>query len=193
MQDYSTIRNLLIMAKHIMIDFETLSTNPNAAVISLGAVAFTKDGLTGEEFYVNVDGEDCKRLGLHVSESTLQWWAQQSQEAKAALETDKKTLLEALTAFSHWVKAVGGTHVYGNGADFDNPILKSCYEAIQADIPFKPFNGRCYRTLKSIDKVPSMSKRQGTHHNALDDAKSQAIHLLEIRAYMLENPVDILI
>lgn len=170
--------------RHVMIDFETLSTNPNAAVLSLGAVILTAGGLTGDEFYTNIDGQDCINLGLHVSEATVTWWAGQSQEAKDALEVDKKPLLQAMTAFSQWVRRTGGTHLWGNGADFDNPILKSCFEAINADTPFKPYNGRCYRTIKSIPGVPKMLKRFGTHHNALDDAKSQAQHLLEINAFI---------
>lgn len=173
------------MAKHIMIDFETLSTNPNAAVLSLGAVALTKQGLTGEEFYVNIDGDDCKKLGLHESASTVAWWESQSQEARDTLQVDKKLLLVAMTMFSTWVRTVGGTHVWGNGADFDNPILKSCYEALGADTPFKPYNGRCYRTIKNIPGMPKMQRRIGTHHNALHDAKSQAIHLLEMNKYIL--------
>lgn len=170
------------MAKHIMIDFETLSTNPNAAVLSLGAVAFTKDGLTDQEFYVNIDSANCINLGLHVSQATVDWWAKQSQEAKDALEEDKKDLLTALTLFSTWVREVSGTHLWGNGADFDNPILKSCYEAVNANTPFKPFNGRCYRTIKNIPGMPKMAGRSGTHHNALHDARSQAIHLLQMNA-----------
>lgn len=180
------------MKRHVMIDFETWSTLPNAAPRSLGAVLFTADGLTSDEFYVNIDEADVREKGLHFLPSTIAWWAKQSKEAQDVLLQQPQSLIIALTQFSQWVRKVNGQFLWGNGADFDNPILKSCYEAIQADTPFKPFNGRCYRTLKSIDKVPSMSKRQGTHHNALDDAKSQVIHLLEIRKYMLENPVDIL-
>lgn len=171
------------MIKHIMIDFETLSTHPNAAVLSLGAVAFTKDGLTGEEFYVNIDGQDCVNLGLHVLQATVDWWATQSQEAKDALEADKKPLLEALTLFSAWVRTVEGSHLWGNGADFDNPILKSCYAVLDADTPFKPFNGRCYRTIKNIPGMPKM-ERKGTHHNALHDARNQAEHLLAMNKYI---------
>lgn len=166
--------------RHVMIDFETLSTNPNAAVLSLGAVIFTIDGLTGDEFYVNIDGGNCVDLGLHVSQSTVDWWKKQSQAARDALDIDKQTLLESMTRFSNWVRQVNGIYLWGNGADFDNPILKSCYEALGADIPFKPYNGRCYRTIKSIPNMPKMQKRVGTHHNALDDAKSQAYHLLEM-------------
>lgn len=171
------------MVKHIMIDFETLSTHPNAAVLSLGAVAFTKEGLTGEEFYVNIDGDDCISLGLHVLQATVDWWAKQSQEAKDALEVDKKPLIYALTEFSHWVRIVSGSHLWGNGADFDNPIMKSCYEAIDADMPFKPFNGRCYRTIKNIPGMPKM-QRVGTHHNALHDARNQATHLLVMNQHI---------
>lgn len=180
------------MKRHVMIDFETWSTLPNAAPRSLGAVLFTADGLTGDEFYVNIDEVDVREKGLHFLQETIDWWAKQTAEAQEALMTDQNDLLNALTKFSQWVRKVNGQFLWGNGADFDNPILKSCYEAIDADMPFKPYNGRCYRTVKGFNNVPKMSKRQGTHHNALDDAKSQAIHLLEIYRYMLENPVDIL-
>jgi len=180
------------MVKHIMIDFETWSTYPNAAPRSLGAVAFTKDGLTGEEFYVNIDELDVREKGLHFLEATVNWWSAQSAEAKEALEVDKNSLLDALTKFSRWVREINGSRVWGNGADFDNPILRSCYIAIEADTPFRPYDGRCYRTIKGFKGVPKMMLRHGTHHNALDDAKSQAIHLLEIRSFVLANPVDIL-
>lgn len=180
------------MKKHVMIDFETWSTLPNAAPRSLGAVCFTTEGLTGEEFYVNIDEADVKEKGLHFLQSTIDWWSKQSDEARQILDVEPNSLLDALTKFSYWVRSTGGSYLYGNGADFDNPILKMCYEAIDADFPFKPYNGRCYRTIKSFKCVPAMTRRLGTHHNALDDAKSQAEHLLEIRKYMLDNKVDIL-
>jgi exodeoxyribonuclease VIII len=38
---------------------------------------------------------------------------------------------------------------------------------------------RCYRTIKNCyPDVPF--DRRGTHHNALDDARSQALHLIAI-------------
>lgn len=178
------------LKRHVMVDFETWSTMPNAAPRSIGAVVFTSAGLTGEEFYINIDEADVKNLGLHFLQSTIDWWSKQSVEAREALEVDKQTLLTALTKFSQFVRETNGQYLWGNGADFDNPILRSCYEAIEADMPFKPYNGRCYRTVKGCKGVPKMDARCGTHHNALDDAKSQAVHLLEIRAFMLKNPVD---
>lgn len=171
------------MRKYCMIDFETLSTMPNAAALSLGGVNFTADGLLDEEFYVNIDGEDCIGYGLHVMASTVKWWADQSAEARAALEVDKKPLLVAMTLFNDWVKKTKAEIVMGNGADFDNPILRSCFNALDADPPFAAYNGRCYRTLKSLPQAPKMAKRHGTHHNALDDARSQACHMIDIHNY----------
>ena len=40
-------------------------------------------------------------------------------------------------------------------------------------------NNRCYRTLKGL--LPAIElERSGTHHNALDDAITQARHLQKI-------------
>lgn len=163
---------------HAMIDFETLSTMPNAVVLSLGAVTFN-DAAVIDTFYVNVDREDCKALGLHVQQSAVDWWAKQSDAAKQSLlMPPPMPLLEAMTAFSKWWRATGAQCIWGNGADFDNPIMRSLFNALDADTPYRPYVGRCYRTIKSIPGMPIMTVRQGVHHNALDDAKNQAEHLI---------------
>lgn len=166
---------------HCMIDFETLSTHPCAVVLSLGAVGFDEARGVFTEFYVNIDRQDCINRGMHVMQSTVDWWAKQSDEAKAALENGPMPLLEAMSQFSSWVRGHKLAYVWGNGADFDNPILRNCFEVLEADPPFKPYNGRCYRTIKNIPAAREIKLiREGTHHNALDDAMSQALHLLEI-------------
>ncbi len=169
------------MAKvHAMADFETLGVRPTSAVLSLGVVAFNADGVLEDTFYVNIDPDDCIKYGLTTDQSTIDWWAKQSDDAKAALEVDKKSLLEAMTMLCGWVRRTKCETLWGNGADFDNPILRNIFAAIDADFPFKPWAGRCYRTVKNIPNAPKMAKRIGTHHNALDDAMSQALHLIEI-------------
>lgn len=72
-----------------------------------------------------------------------------------------------------------GALVWGNGADFDNPILATAYGALNQVQPWKPYNGHCYRTLKSLVKGPKI-ERTGTHHNAVDDARSQALHAIQL-------------
>ena len=169
---------------HAMIDFETLGYRPTSALLSLGAVAFTADGIVGDQFYVNIDGDSCISLGLTTDQSTLDWWEKQSAAAKEALNADQKTLLEAMTLFCEWVRRNKCVTLWGNGADFDNPLLSNALGALNADSPFKPWAGRCYRTIKNIPTMPKMQKRIGTHHNALDDAMSQAMHLIEMNRHM---------
>lgn len=169
------------MSKHVMIDFETLSTQPNAVVLSLGAVSFDADGFDERTFYTNIDRNSCINLGMHIDPSTVEWWQQQSKEAQMALLVQPvRPLFDAMKLFNDWVHEVNGEFLWGNGADFDNPILRTCFNKLYADIPFKPWAGRCYRTIKNIPGMPKMSKREGVHHNALDDAMSQALHLIEM-------------
>jgi hypothetical protein len=71
--------------------------------------------------------------------------------------------------------------IWGNGADFDNVILSSAYRNTGHVTPWGTYKNRCYRTIKSANRHVAMA-RTGTHHNALDDAKSQAQHLIRIWA-----------
>jgi hypothetical protein len=87
---------------------------------------------------------------------------------------------ENLTMPADYLGNIPDVRVWGNGADFDNPILAVAYRrTIFSGQPWKPYNGRCYRTVKNQFQDVKLV-RTGTHHNALDDARSQATHLVEI-------------
>jgi exodeoxyribonuclease VIII len=176
----------------IMVDLETLGRRPGCKILSLGAVTFNPHGL-GREFYVEV--AIANQGLLTVDEETLEWWSQQDVMIRDRLfnNQDKKpTLRTALNQFSDWLVDAAGlddrrhidAHVWGNGADFDNAILQVAYiAASQFDSPWPFWNNRCYRTLKGM--VPSIKiVRQGSHHNALDDAKSQATHAVQLLNYL---------
>lgn len=186
--------------KHVMLDLETMGVCAGCAILSIGAVYFDpKMGELGPEFYIAIsdweDGvakggqpkesmEDFNRHGLRIEPGTRAWWERQSPEARKVMADPKGvSLREALIDFQVWLQAYGDkdTLVYGNGADFDNPILAACYSAIGRPQPWGAYNGRCYRTLKAL--APHIKLiRKGTHHNALADAKCQAEHLMEIVA-----------
>jgi exodeoxyribonuclease VIII len=69
--------------------------------------------------------------------------------------------------------------VWGNGATFDNVILANAYDACRIRRPWKYYADMCFRTVRN--QYPHVQvKRQGTHHNALDDALTQAHHLQAI-------------
>jgi hypothetical protein len=179
---------------HIMLDLETLDTSSSAVVLSIGAVAFDPytDEL-GDRFYVEMtdDISTQQACGRTISGDTVCWWMRQSVVAKrvfSAVPSDgveRACTLDALTYFTRFVEANGGTNIelWGNGADFDNIILGTLYDAFALAKPWYYSHNRCYRTMKNLGIGPRRPQsRDGVHHNALDDAITQARHLQEIFA-----------
>lgn len=174
---------------HCMIDLETMSSNSNAAIVSIGACTFSASiGITGK-FYTNVSLQDCMKRGLHVDANTIMWWLKQSDEARSALDADPKadlhvgpdTLYNALTGLEKFLNyRMSEYKIWGNGATFDNVVLANAYRALGDYMPMNFRNDSCYRTMKNMFPQVPVPERKGTHHNALDDAVFQAEHLIEI-------------
>lgn len=176
---------------NIMLDLETLDTTPTAVVTSIGAVAFDPESSAiGDKFYVELTDDLAiqQRHGRTISGDTVKWWMQQDVMAKRIFtepdtqnETARVSTQVGLHEFARFIESHGGRDVqlWGNGADFDNIILGSLYEAFHGKKPWSYSRNRCFRTMKNL--CPNVKvARQGTHHNALDDAITQAVHLQEI-------------
>ena len=161
-----------------MLDLETLGNGSRSVIISIGAVEFDPEsGALGREFYVNVDPQSCVSAGLEIDASTVMWWMQQSEAARAVFKQPAGQLFDALQEFSRWFPALA--QVWGNGATFDNVILSNAYRAAGLEQPWKFSADRCYRTLKNL--MPDVKQGSvGTAHNALDDAKYQALHAIKL-------------
>ncbi|WP_145524380.1 3'-5' exonuclease [Yersinia rohdei] len=158
--------------KDIMIDIETLGTTYGCAVLSIGAVRFDRStGEIGDKFYASM-GQQAQNYG-HASQSTLDWWEQQSPEAKeAAFSGMEAPVVVAKTIASGIDK---NDLVWGNGSIFDITILESWFVSVNVPCPWKFWNVRDVRTV--VDLSPLNIKdftREGVHHNALDDAIHQA-------------------
>jgi exodeoxyribonuclease VIII len=162
---------------NVMIDLETMGQSASAPIIALGAVTFGRSGL-GDTFYETIDLQSSMDSGGAPDASTILWWMQQNDAARAEFKRKGKHLGSVLTAFSAWVMVMDPV-IWGNGASFDNVILASAYRRLHLEIPWKFWNDRCYRTIKAAHPEITVIK-SGTAHNALDDAKTQALHLIEI-------------
>ena len=180
--------------RHIMLDLETLGTKPGSVILSIGAVLFDpKTGELGETFYSVISTKDSLSYGLTVDPNTQAWWNTQSTEAKAVLTEaqapEAKPLMTVLNDFKEWVQSntveKANRMVWGNGASFDVPLLQAAYEATALVPPWNYWGSMCYRTIKNLNKNTPAPKREGTHHNALDDAIYQAHHLMLL---LNENP-----
>lgn len=172
------------MANRIMIDLETVGSTPGCGILSIGAVAFHVDGWVVDELYVVVSRISCREHGLFEEQDTLDWWAKQTDEARQILllaEDPDGTLSlpAALDELNRFVARHPGCTVYGNGSDFDNAILAAAARAAGCKLAWPFWQNRCYRTMKG--RTPQVKlARVGTHHNALDDARTQAQHLGQI-------------
>ena len=165
---------------HVMIDLETMGTRPTAPIIAIGAVRFDRTGIT-DKFYMNIDLESAVDIGLAVVDpKTVKWWMTQSDAARSVLQEDAKGITTALLAFQEWLGPEAGCEgVWGNGVGFDNVLLSEAYQRLGLTVPWPFWADRCYRTMKNL--YPQIElERVGTHHNALDDAASQAAHLIRI-------------
>lgn len=167
---------------NVMVDLETMGNGPSAAIVAIGAVEFDPDsGELGREFYREIGLENSAAKGGVIDASTVLWWMQQSDLARAAVYDGQGIdLMPVLFQFADWLRECGpDVKVWGNGSPFDNVILRSAYGAIHMPPPWKHWNDRCYRTLKNLR--PSIKlERSGTHHNALDDAITQAKHAVAV-------------
>lgn len=162
--------------QNVMIDLEALGNCNNAVIVSIGAVEFDESGI-GREFYVCVDPVSCEKIGLKINASTVMWWLSQEKNAINALVNDQIEIQPALVQLSEWMTK--DADVWGCGAVFDNVILSNAYEAAGIEKPWNFWNDKCFRTMR--DMFPNIPyERMGTHHNALDDAKTQALHAVKI-------------
>lgn len=177
------INNILLESftmRNIMIDTETLGVRSSSVIISIGAVPFD-DAAIGPGFYQRVDIQSCLDVGLTVDASTIEWWMTQSDEARAAFDEKGVPLRAALNRLSELFE--GSELVWANGVNFDVPILENAYHACGMVVPWKFYNTRDYRTVKNMfpkEFLNSLRVEPVVAHNALDDARAQALTLQAI-------------
>lgn len=172
---------------HVMVDLETWGQGNDAMPVSLGAVKFTRDSIV-ERFHVGIDPVSAERFGRKIDAGTILWWmdADRREALDAWLALPKVDIDAALCGFYNWgaqtlPEQLGG--LWGNGAAFDNVILRNAYNAVGIGelYPVKFRKDWCYRTLKATNPDIAI-ERVGLHHSAVDDAETQALHLQRICA-----------
>ncbi|WP_439898107.1 3'-5' exoribonuclease domain-containing protein, partial [Escherichia coli] len=161
---------------HLMIDLETMGKNPDAPIISIGAIFFDpQTGDMGPEFSKTIDLDTA---GGVIDRDVIKWWLKQSREAQSAIMTDEIPLDDALLQLREFIDENSGeffVQVWGNGANFDNVILRRSYERQGIPCPWRYCNDRDVRTIVELGKVIDFDARtaipfEGERHNALDDA-----------------------
>ncbi|MCZ6049733.1 3'-5' exoribonuclease [Escherichia coli] len=184
---------------HLMIDLETMGTNTNAPIVVIGAVFFDpQTGEIGPVFYIVISLTDAMNTGAVPDGGTIEWWLKQSSEARAAILTDQVKLKDALSRFREFINEYSDekfVQVWGNGATFDNAILRTSYERLDIPCPWRYHNDRDVRTIVELGKTIDFDARtvipfEGVRHNALDDARHQAKYVSAIWQKLIPNQAD---
>ncbi|EIP3474881.1 TPA: exonuclease [Escherichia coli] len=181
---------------HLMIDLETMGKNPDAPIISIGAIFFDpQTGDMGPEFSKTIDLDTA---GGVIDRDVIKWWLKQSREAQSAIMTDEIPLDDALLQLREFIDENSGeffVQVWGDGANFDNVILRRSYERQGIPCPWRYCNDRDVRTIVELGKAIDFDARtaipfEGERHNALDDARYQAKYVSAIWQKLIPSQAD---
>ncbi|HBA7886504.1 TPA: exonuclease [Escherichia coli] len=181
---------------HLMIDLETMGTNPDAPINSIGGKFFDPEtGEMGPEFSKTIDLDTA---GGVIDRDVIKWWLKQSREAQSAILTDEIPLDDALLQLREFIDENSSeffVQVWGNGANFDNVILRRSYERQGIPCPWRYCNDRDVRTIVELGKALNFDARtdipfEGERHNALDDARYQAKYVSAIWQKLIPSQAD---
>ena len=176
------------MAKHLMVDLETLAVTPKAVILSLGAVHFDPLGTgIGDSIYFRLNLDEQDVLKREIDPNTIEWWSKQDPLVmeEAFDEKDRLPLNQGMNRFHNF--AWGCDAFWSHGGTFDLVILEDLLRQLGRNIPWNYWQLRDTRTLFDLTFKPEMP--QNSKHDALQDAIRQAIGVQNIfkQIYELKN------
>lgn len=167
------------MPTHCMIDLETLNTDPDSVILSVGACKF--DPYTKIQPWAGVlwrlDINDQLAQGRTVSDSTLEWWSRQDAEIReeAFSELARITTQEFMTQLNRYL--VGMDKIWCQGPQFDMVILEDLYRRNGVQKNWAYWQICDSRTVFGLMPSDPRKSIQTQLHNAQADAYYQALAL----------------
>jgi hypothetical protein len=167
---------------NIMVDIETLSTEPNAAVVQIGACVFrASDGSILETIQIDVEPDP----NAHVDFKVIEWWMNQSTAAKDSVFQSNDRVSEACAAnrFKEWYQEMDKKQsqenedllLWAKPPSFDMVILEQMMRRGVCHLPWSYRSTRDLRTLIAlVGHPPNGYTKPEIAHNALSDAIAQA-------------------
>lgn len=161
---------------HMMVDLETLGTSPSSIILSIGAVTFVpaSDFSYEDSIYRELNIRDQNRT---IDTDTIKFWM--AQETKPPMD-GICSLEEALADLTLFIETLRPKHFWANGTDFDFSLLKNAYDQAGMSIPWGYNDIKDYRTMRKLFRHVPIFEQNPDAHNALSDAKYQAMHLSAI-------------
>lgn len=169
----------------MMIDIETLSTNNDAAVISIGIAKFDDTQILHTQGWAL----DMRKVTGHIDPGTVKWWMDQNEAARAYSFNGKSGPDAVASELRQAMENV--TELWANDPDFDVIILKNWFERTTTGRwPVSFRSNRSMRTIMQLAKEARLnldgSWANGTvAHNPVDDASNQARAVIAARKGLL--------
>lgn len=159
----------------LMIDIETLGTDPDCTILTIAAQSFDPFSSTfyDAQMYCRIDIDS--QPNRTVDELTLEWWAKQGADAqKEAFGTEGRVPLEQALDELYQI-AWKSNRIWANGISFDMTILEHAYKSFGKPLPWQYYNVLDART---VYKMNPDKEKLGNSHHALEDCVLQ-IDLLQ--------------
>ena len=138
--------------KRVMIDLETLSTFPNAAVIAIGVVIRDDSSLSHKQarsWFIDRD-----RVIGHEDQATIDWWNAQDPRVRNQVFGGHQHPHEVLVELNGFLRSNGITpertddvRCYASPAMFDFPILRHQYQQLEIIPAWSWRTERCLSTM----------------------------------------------
>lgn len=172
------------------IDCETLSLDPRAVIIQIGAVVFDK---LGQNDYGSLNHRDVQFVryttthaqealfGRHLCRETVAWWRENAPDAFGHIMSSADSALhEALIELDHWIAEkvpdFDKREVWFRG-NRDAVWLETAYETLGIKFPFHYRKIKCIRSVAAEVGIDAPNVPNSIKHNALSDAMTQAMHV----------------
>ena len=165
------------MATHAMIDIETLGTEPDCVVLSVGAVKFdpyTMSDPHSKKLW-RPSADEQTSADRSVLESTLEWWATQPQaiQDEAFTEDGRQPLNEFFKDLNKYL--VGVDKIWCQGPQFDMVILENLFKQFEHHQNWAYWQIMDCRTIFNMMPVDPRKAIQQNLHSADNDAYYQAV------------------
>lgn len=171
--------------KSVMVDIETLSTQSDACVISMGFALFDTQGGVLDTTGCAIHTDDWHG---HIDPKTVKWWSEQAPEARDYSFNGKTTALAAAVVLKIWLE--NADEVWANSPQFDLTILRNWWKRVGMKGAFPAI----YRNERDCRTIFNESRRLGLElgnqwlatsvaHNPIDDAANQARAIVQWRKH----------
>lgn len=176
------------MFEDIMIDLETFSPRYDAAIASIGAIRFNRNGDDRELFEkIFKDGQTHLITSDrffeipivadkgHIDPETVRWWLQQSKQAQNSIANAVVGEEEALKLFANWLGSTRGYKIWAKSPSADCVWLTNAFERNEMKVPWDFRSEQDVRTVQTVARDVSGKsikewKLEGAHSAIVDCA-----------------------